>query len=213
MTDSSPQAADLGLPVAMGEMAGRYREAKDYPRAFDQATKAANGGDPKGMFVLGHCYTFGQGVAKDAALGLKWFEGAAAKGNQAAMHRCGLSYAAGTGCKKDAVKAVSYFERAIDLPEAMNELGNCYYAGEGVEKNLVTASNLFVASANLNCLDADVNIGQMMICGEGVARNVVSGFRHINKAAVAGNPISVAYMAEIADVVGKWKKSAKIQKE
>ncbi len=42
------QAAELGLPVAMGEMAERHMEAEEYAKAFDQATKAANSGDPKG---------------------------------------------------------------------------------------------------------------------------------------------------------------------
>ena len=58
-------AAKLGHPAAMGEMAcryffGTYGTEKDVAKAFDFATKAAKEGDGVGVVVLGKCCEYGR---------------------------------------------------------------------------------------------------------------------------------------------------------
>ena len=208
------EAAKLGLPKAMGEMAWRYfygqdGETKDDDKAFDFATKAAKEGDGLGMFILGNCYCYGIGVADDQVAAVRWYEESAAKGHYYGMLFSGQLYSAGEGCVKDDAKAASYFQRASDLGNyhSTNELGNCYYDGAGVAKNLKKARILFKKVADLNYSHGDVNLGQMMIRGEGGDSEVGKGFRLIEKAAKLGNGNAVAHLAEVVELAKKWKKS------
>ena len=137
------EAASLGHPAAMGKMAhdyyfGKGGFEKDDAKAFDFATRAAKEGDGDGMYILGGCYSNGQGVAVDKVAALKWYEEAAKKGKGHGMYFSGLFYSVGLGCVKDDKKAAAYFKSATDLGQSVstNELANCYYEGAGVAKNL-----------------------------------------------------------------------------
>ena len=116
---------------------------------------------------------------------------------------------AGIGCVKDDAKAAAYLKSATDLghKRAANELANCYYEGAGVAKNLATARELFNNAAALDNAAGDVNLGAMMILGEGGTNEVGKGFALIERAARAGNEHAVKHLADIKTVVKQWKKA------
>ncbi len=140
---------------------------------------------------------------------MKWFEESAAKGYSDGMSAAGQVYSAGKGCVKDDAKAAAYFKKASDLGHeyAANELGNCYYEGAGVAKDHKKARTLFKKSADHNLSGGDVNLGQMLIRGEGGGSEVGDGVKLVEKAAKAGNEIAIAHLAEVVKLAEEWKKS------
>ena len=212
------EAADLGHAAAMGIMAQRYYRGtggveEDNDKAFAFATRAAEGGDALGMFVLGECNEEGYGVAVDKVAGLKWYEESAKKGNIDAMNSSGQCYSAGAACwcVKDDKKAAAYFKSASEQGHefATHELANCYYEGAGVAKNLTTARTLFKRVAEKENADGEFNLGVMMILGEGGPEEIGKGFALVEKAAKAqqaGDLFVADYLVYIKGAVKKWKK-------
>ena len=203
------EAAKLGLPVALGEMASRSYERSDYVQALEYATAASEQGDVNGTYVLAVCRAGGLGCEREAGEALRLYDMAAERGHVGGMLNCGRAYSAGVGCEKDDGKAASFFERAADLSDgdATNEVANCYYEGAGIERDMRNARRMFARAAALETSDGDVNLGAMMICGEGGLSEVGVGFLRIEKAARDGNEIAISRLAKIVKEVKKWKKA------
>lgn len=97
--------------------------------------RAAEMGDPKGMYKLGVCYSLGKGgLTKDEAKAVEWYKKAAEAGEATAMNSLGVCYELGQGgLTKDEAKAVEWYRKAVEAGEAtaMCELGVCYHSGKG----------------------------------------------------------------------------------
>ena len=70
----------------------------------------AEQGDPKAQFILGSMYRDGQGVEKDLAETLKWWEKAAIGGNVDAQFALGNIYSGGYGVTRDYVRSYMWFD-------------------------------------------------------------------------------------------------------
>ena len=77
-------------------------------------------------------------------------------------------------------------------------------AGDGQQ---VVGINWYLTVHEEKNADGDVNIGTMMILGEGGEKEVGSGVSLIEKAAKAGNKHAVAHLSEIEKVAKDWKMS------
>jgi len=97
--------------------------------------RAAEMGDPQGMYKLGVCYDFGKGgLTKDGAKAVEWYQKAAEAGDAAAMFSLGIYYKHGKGgLTKDEAKAVEWYQKAAEAgnTDAMCILGFCYEYGKG----------------------------------------------------------------------------------
>ena len=97
--------------------------------------RAAEMGDPKGMYKLGFCYDFGNGgLTRDEAKAVEWYQKAAEAGDADAMCALGRCYRDGEGgLTKDESKAVEWYQKAAEAGDAyaMFYLGICYRDGEG----------------------------------------------------------------------------------
>ena len=97
--------------------------------------RAAELGDPKGMYKLGFCYDFGNGrLTRDKAKAVEWYQKAAEAGDADAMCALGRCYRDGEGgLTKDESKAVEWYQKAAEAGDAyaMFYLGICYSYGEG----------------------------------------------------------------------------------
>lgn len=97
--------------------------------------RAAEMGDPKGMYKLGVCYALAQGgLTKDETRAVEWYQKAMEAGNAGAMNNLGVCYKHGKGgVTKDEAKAVEWYQKAAEAGYAiaMYNLGNCYYKGQG----------------------------------------------------------------------------------
>ena len=70
----------------------------------------AEQGDAEAQFVLGSMYRDGQGVEKDLAQTLKWWEKAAELGNVDAQFALGNIYSGGFGVERDLVLSYMWFD-------------------------------------------------------------------------------------------------------
>lgn len=99
--------------------------------------------------MLGLCYLFGEGVAKDKTEAVKWFQCAAEQGDPEAIYYLSKCYHDGIGILKDEDLAVEYLQKAAELgcANAQFELGLCCYNGMDVDKDPTAGIKLFGMAA------------------------------------------------------------------
>ncbi len=97
--------------------------------------RAAEMGDPQGMYRLGICYKYGEGgLTKDEVKAVEWCQKAAEAGDAEAMCSLGCAYEWGEGgLTRDEAKAVEWYQKAAEAGNArgMENLGGCYEYGTG----------------------------------------------------------------------------------
>ena len=97
--------------------------------------RAAEMGDPQGMYSLGICYEYGEGgLTKDEMKAVEWCQKAAEAGDAEAMSDLGCAYEWGEGgLTRDEAKAVEWYQKAAEAGSArgMKNLGGCYEYGTG----------------------------------------------------------------------------------
>jgi TPR repeat protein len=111
----------------------------------DYQEKAAQG-DPAAQLELGTKYLFGEGVAKDPGMALKWLQQAAEYGDKnpswflrsGAFAALGIAYE-NSGGVKNIEQAVKWYTKSAMLndPRGMAGLSRIYSDGEGVPKDVV----------------------------------------------------------------------------
>ncbi len=130
-----------GKPEAQHDLATLYAAGdiapKDYPRAIEWFTIAAQNGVPNAAYNLAVMYQQGLGVDKDAAKAVTYYAQAAKAGHAEAMYNLGLAYIDGTGTNRDIGGAVVSFKQAANagVPQAAYNLGVIY------ESSLLGAPN------------------------------------------------------------------------
>jgi len=87
---------------------------KDYAKAREWFTKAANKGNADAMCKLGDLYYYGRGAATDYAKALEWYTKAADKGNADAMNGLGRLYYNGYGVTQNYTKAREWWTKAAN---------------------------------------------------------------------------------------------------
>ena len=75
------KAAECGHNVSLPEIARTYREMGDHKNAIIWLKKSADLGDPRGLYGLGLCYYYGDGVDFNTKKGISYIRQAAAKGD------------------------------------------------------------------------------------------------------------------------------------
>jgi alpha/beta superfamily hydrolase len=86
-------------------------------------------------------YAAGDGVAKDLAEAVRWYQAAAERGNADAQNDLAVMYDAGNGVTEDDAEAVRWYRRAAAAgnPSAQYNLGLMYANGEGVARDRTRA--------------------------------------------------------------------------
>jgi TPR repeat protein len=90
------------------------RQRGDYATAFEIWRRLAERGDPGAENGLGVLYCNGEGVPKDDAEALKWFQLSAAQHYAKAEFNLGLQYEEGRGVDRDYARAMKYYSLAAD---------------------------------------------------------------------------------------------------
>lgn len=92
----------------------------------------ADAGDPKALFTLGNCYSFGEGVAQDLGIAFRLFEQSAMAGYSDGMFNLAACYRSGEGTPKDVKRALAWYLRAAekDPRSAFFAVGEIYANGE-----------------------------------------------------------------------------------
>jgi hypothetical protein len=109
--------------------------------------RAADAGDPAGMYFLAECALFGKGVTRDPKLAIELLTSAAAQGNPRAMNLLGDLNKKGVPGLLDPNPAEAFrlFSAAKEMGflDAQGNLGVLYINGVGTEKNEAEAVALF----------------------------------------------------------------------
>ena len=171
------QAAELGLPAAMNQLARLYDKGrgtpKDLPKAARWYRRAAEGGHSGAMAALGTMYEFGEGVPKSLVAALRYYRLAAAQGDARAMTSLAYLYAQGKGAAHDAVKARAWYAKAAKRGDAraMFNLGLMSVRGEGAPRDFAKAAQLFKAAADKGHVGANRELAFLYDEGRGVSRS------------------------------------------
>lgn len=103
------QAAAAGEADAMFELYALQCNS-DPTGAHDWLVKAAENGNARAMSNLGGLYATGNGVPRDQALSLLWYDRAARAGHGKAAATLGVMYGTGQDAPKDLDRARQYFK-------------------------------------------------------------------------------------------------------
>ncbi len=131
------------------------------------------------------CYRDGQGVAKDAAEAVNWFQKAADQNLAIAQYNLGVCYGAGQGVAKDDFEAVKWYRKAAEqnLAYAESNLGTCYEHGNGVAKDYEEAVKWYRKAAGQNYVIAEYDLAACYANGVGVEKDDVEAVKWYRKAA------------------------------
>jgi TPR repeat protein len=112
-------------------------------------------GNARSQYGLGRIYYKGQGVVKDYAEAVKWYELAAQQGYAPAQSNLGALYANGQGVEQDYAEAVKWYRLAAQQGDVSGQsnLGAMYAEGKGVAQDYVKAYGWF----NLGAVKGDAH--------------------------------------------------------
>ena len=85
---------------------------QDYAETVRWLRRAAEQGEARAQFNLGHMFHNGEGVAQDYAEAVRWFRRAAGQGHAMAQFNLGVMFASGYGVPQDYVLAHMWFNLA-----------------------------------------------------------------------------------------------------
>jgi len=148
---------------------------QNYELAVQYYQKAADQGNPEGMYNLALLIKKGRGTKKDFKKAFELLEKAASQapiGNEIpkvgvveAEHSLGLHYFEGIYVEKDYNMAVYWYERASQHGYGLsaNNLGLMYWLGHGVSIDLERAEKLFLFAHEKNDPNASVNLTQLYL--------------------------------------------------
>ena len=162
---------------------------KDYAKAVEWYTKAAEQGHAQAQNNLGDCYDGGDGVAQDYSKAVEWYRKAAEQGNAVAQNNLGLCYEGGDGVAQDYSQAVEWYRKATEQGNAVaqNNLGYCYEEGKGVAQDYNKAVEWYRKAAEQGNADAQLNLGYCYQEGIGVTQDYSQAVEWYRKAAEQGN--------------------------
>jgi TPR repeat protein len=105
-----------GYPAAMWQVAIHYYREKNLQRAAVWFRKAAEKGLAVAMSDLGYLYENGEGVPKDAAEAVRWFERSAAGGHPGGMRNFAFVLDQGMGgVERDSVRSADFLLTAFRM--------------------------------------------------------------------------------------------------
>ena len=160
--------------------------------------RAAEMGNPTGMYKLGVCYDFGKGgLRKDEAKAVEWYRKAVEAGEATAMCNLGYAYEYGKGgLTKDEAKAVEWYQKAAEAGEAtaMCNLGVYYELGKGgLTKDEAKAVVWYQKAAEVGYATAMCNLGVYYELGKGgLTKDEAKAVVWYQKAAEAGNAVAMS---------------------
>lgn len=166
---------------------------------FAEMKRKAEAGDADTQVSLGYMYGQGEGIPKDAAKAVEWWQKAAAQGNAKAQTLLGWVYQSGEGIPKDAAKAVEWWQKAAAQGNAyaQTNLGEMHRDGEGVTKDAAKAVGWFQKAAAQGNAVAQYNLSYMYYSGEGVSKDAVKAVEWLQKAAAQGHAGAQAFLGSM----------------
>ncbi len=164
--------------------AGKYQEALTYYLTPDAQEK------PEVMNRIGYMYDYGQGVEKDASIGVRWYKKAAEQGYAKAQFNLGLCYQFGNGVKKDLNEAIKWFRKSAEQSHADAEakMGYLTVTGTGIRQDFQQAMKWYRLAAEHGDTSAYYQIGLFYAQGNGVKKDKNRAAQYYIMGAEKGDP-------------------------
>ena len=168
---------------------GGHGVNKNYEKAVEWFSGAAQSEDMFARNSLGMCYYNGVGVTQDFMEAVKWYRKAARQGSAESQYYLGLCYQEGNGVKENLNEAVKWYLKSAEQGNARAQLnlGNIYCNGEGVAKDYAEAVKWYLKSAEQGDTRAQFNLGICYKKGHGVAKDYAEAVKWYLKSAEQGN--------------------------
>lgn len=171
-------------------------------KAVKYYQKAAAKNQPAALYQLAVMYQNGEGVRANPRKALAYLHRAAAQNDEDALQFLAEAHYKGDydGIAQDYQQAKKYWEKlsAQGNLRARFNLAHLYYNGYGVEKNLRRAFELDRSTAMDGMPEAQYQVGQAYLNGDGVEVDGVAGMQWIEKAAAQGYGPAVEHMKTAA---------------
>jgi hypothetical protein len=174
--------------------------------------RKANKGDAQAQFELGRRYAAGEGVGKDDATALAWFEKAAAQDHAGAEVGLGSIYAHGFGVPQNQVESIRWYRKAALQGDrtALHNLGLDAAHGHGMPKDESAAATWFRLAAEQGHARAQFNLGELHEQGKGVPQSDFEAYvlyslasRHENQVRIFGEVKAKEVVTKRDRVAGK----------
>ncbi len=149
---------------------------------------AAEKGDPRAQFSLGHFYLLGNGVTQDFRQATNWLRKAAEQDNPGAEFELGYFYSGGKGASPDYREAAKWLRKAAEHNDDLAEcsLGYLYANGLGVPLDYAEAVRWYRKSADQGVFQAQENLGLLYVQGRGVKSSKTDAFFWLSLAVAHG---------------------------
>eukprot|EP00929_Paragymnodinium_shiwhaense_P086032 TRINITY_DN46503_c0_g1_i1.p1 TRINITY_DN46503_c0_g1~~TRINITY_DN46503_c0_g1_i1.p1 ORF type:complete len:342 (-),score=71.78 TRINITY_DN46503_c0_g1_i1:118-1143(-) len=206
--------ASFGQRIDRGEASlTRRRAVEDEVPDLETMRQRADSGDADSQAYLGAMYLGGEGVAPDQNLAMKYLSMASEQGQLEAQYVLGMTLLQQASQPGGDVQtqvqqqqwAVHWLNQAASQgePRAMYQVGSLYSNGMGgMPADPAKAAEWVSASANAGYVEAQAQMGIMLLSGVGVQKNPEWAAYWFQKAAEQGSPdaqYNLALMYEAGD--------------
>lgn len=197
---NSTAMVNLGNLYESGTLGGQ----PDYKQAYFWYKKAADEGDPVGLFNYANCFHHGWGVRKNRKKAFSIFEMLAVEWDETEPDICfymGLYYQEGYAVARDYTAALGWYEMGAyqDDMRCFNQLGVMYAKGLGVPKDIVKAMEYYQKAAELGDTLAYANVGWLYESSKEF-KNMDAALEWYRKGAAEGEEHSVEAMERLGAI-------------
>jgi TPR repeat protein len=180
-------------------------QAQDTSFDFQAAQAAADKGEAKAQYELGHYYYATQiGMNRDYAKAAKYVRQSADQGYADAQVELGSYYGRGIGVPRNVTMAVQWYRKAADEGNALAQyaMGKFYAAGRGVTNDMHEAVQWWLKAAGQDQVEAEARLGELYLIPTAQYGtnylNYAEALKWLHKAAAQGstgamNNLGVAY--------------------
>lgn len=160
-----------------------------FAQSITELKGKAEDGDVQAQLALAKAYDLGEGVPKDEAKAVQWWEKAAERGNVSAQVSLAAAYSLGVGVPKNYAAAVRWWKKAAEQGDVTAEgnLGTAYGLGMGVPKDEVESVRWHTKAAENGNAASQLSLGMFYIQGAGVPKDEAEGVKWLRKSAEQGN--------------------------
>ncbi|MCA3561969.1 MAG: SEL1-like repeat protein [Aestuariivirga sp.] len=171
------------------------------PAAGTEALRAAAAnGDARAQFIVAGRYLDGQGVPRDFAKALFWYQQAAGRGLAPAQYRLATLYELGKGAEANAAQALAWYQRAAlgGNVKAMHNAAVLLAGDKAGPPDYDRAFRWFKAAAERGFADSQYNLAILYERGLGTPPSLEDAYVWYTLSAKQGDPGSAQRAAALA---------------
>lgn len=180
--------------------------------SVDSVKHKAEAGDAMAQAQYAQMLQTGQGVEKNEAEALKWYQKAADAGNSYAQANMGVfCQTGGCGATKDLAKAAQWYQKAAEQGNAYAQfyLAGLYNNGNGVKKNIKKSTELLEQAAKGGMAQAQVAYALRLYEGDGIDMDIDEALKWAEKAVAAGDGNAAKLVGVLKNAKEVWDKTPK----